>query len=194
MRTSLLLASASPRRKQLLEQLGIDVLTCVAADIDESIKPGEQDTDYVQRLAAEKAEEIAKLHPTAAVLAADTCISIDGQIIGKPENYQEACHIWRRLGNRWHQVMTAVCLYADGHYYVALNTSDVYFVRLTAEQMQSYWLSGEPQDKAGAYAIQGLAAQWIAEIRGSYSAIMGLPLYETAQLLSQAGLMESHEQ
>lgn len=189
----LILASASPRRKQLLEQLGLQVAACLAADIDESIKMQESATVYVQRLALEKAQAIAKQHPKAIVLAADTCISIDGQIIGKPLDFYDACQIWQQLAQRWHQVLTAVCIYANGQYYAALNTSDVYFAQLSAEQMQGYWQSGEPQDKAGAYAIQGLAAQWISEIRGSYSAIMGLPLYETAQLLSQAGVKLDHE-
>lgn len=193
MTTDIVLASASPRRKQLLEQLGCTVHQ-QAADIDESVRPDETGHDYVMRMAKEKAQVIVERRPSPyAVLAADTVISLDGALIGKPADYLDACHIWRQLAGRQHQVLTGVALYYRQQSFFALSRSDVQFATLTEQQMQAYWHSGEPQDKAGAYAIQGIAAQWIAEIRGSYSGIMGLPLFETAQLLRKAGVRTDYE-
>lgn len=188
---SILLASASPRRKQLLEQLGIQVQQ-QAADIDESAYQGERAAAYVQRIAKEKAQAIAACHADALILAADTCISLDGQIIGKPQSFLQACAFWRSFAQRWHSVYTAVVIYNNGRYLSALCQSDVYFSTMSDAQMHWYWQTGEPQDKAGAYAIQGLGARWVKEIRGSYSAIMGLPLYETAELLQQLGIALEH--
>lgn len=186
--SSILLASASPRRKQLLEQLGLTVEQ-KAADIDESLQAGETDQAYVLRLAKEKAQALVEVAADLPIIAADTVISLNGELIGKPKDYQHACAIWRALAGKTHQVLTGVCVYQQGQYYTAISISDVSFVSLRDDEMAAYWASGEPQDKAGAYAVQGLAARWITEIRGSYSGIMGLPLYETAQLLQQAGLI-----
>src|SRR5690554_6140457 len=144
MSISLLLASASPRRKQLLEQIAVNVLACIPADIDESTRANEKAADYVQRVALEKAQVVAQQHPEATILAADTCISLDGKIIAKPQHYEDACQIWEQLADCWHQVMTAVCLYANGQYYTAINSSDVYFSRLSPKQMQQYWQTKEP--------------------------------------------------
>lgn len=187
--TRILLASASPRRKQLLEQLGLSVEQ-KAADIDESIHEGEADQTYVVRLAQEKAQALVSLVEAVPIIAADTVISLQGEIIGKPRDYAHACDIWQALAGNTHQVLTGVCVYSNGQYSTVLNISEVSFASLTADEMAAYWATGEPHDKAGAYAVQGLAARWIREIRGSYSGIMGLPLYETAQLLQKAGLIQ----
>lgn len=184
---SLLLASASPRRYQLLQQLGIDAQQ-QTADIDESVHPAENDRDYVMRMATGKAAAIAASLSEKTILAADTVISLDGQLIGKPRDFADACRIWQSLSGCWHQVLTGVVLHHQGRFFSALSCSDVQFTVISSAQMRAYWESGEPQDKAGAYAIQGYAAQWIPAIRGSYSGIMGLPLFETADLLRQAGL------
>lgn len=183
----LILASASPRRLQLLAQIGL-AATVMAADIDETPQAAENDRDYVLRMAAGKARAIAMQRPDALVLAADTVISLDGRLIGKPRDRDDAFAIWRALSGRCHQVLSAVALLDDGRLQTAISCSEVQFAVLDATDMAAYWDSGEPQDKAGAYAIQGLAACWISEIRGSYSGIMGLPLFETAQLLGKAGV------
>lgn len=188
MALNILLASASPRRKQLLEQLAYTVQQC-AADINEQAYQGEEPSEYALRMAKEKASCVALSRPEAIIIAADTIITIDGQIIGKPQSYQHACEIWQLLANRQHQVITAVALHYQGQQFTAINHNEVVFAAMTATEMQQYWASGEPQDKAGAYAVQGLAAQWIKQINGSYSGIMGLPLYECKQLLEQAGLV-----
>lgn len=189
MTLNIVLASASPRRKQLLTQLNYSVRQ-VAADIDETPYTDETPEDYVLRMAEQKADFVTAGYPQAAVLAADTIIALDGQIIGKPTDFYHACGIWHALANRQHQTITAVALNYQGKQFTALNINDVVFAQMTPAEMEHYWASGEPQDKAGAYAIQGLAAQWIKEIRGSYSGVMGLPLYECKQLLKQAGLLD----
>lgn len=183
-----LLASASPRRKQLLQQLHYQVEQR-AADIDETIRANEAATDYVMRMAKEKAAYFANDYMHLPIVAADTIIHFNGSIIGKPKNFSEACDIWSLLADQQHQVLSSVAIYYQGQLYAALNHNEVSFARLTAKQMQDYWASGEPQDKAGAYAIQGIAAQWIKQIKGSYSGIMGLPLYELQQLMLQAGII-----
>lgn len=186
MHAEILLASASPRRKQLLEQLGFTVRQ-QAADVDESILPNECDRDYVLRIATAKAQALNPNNPDSLIVAADTIISLDGQVIGKPKDFANACQIWQSLANRWHQVLTAVVVCYGQQHVSAINRSEVFFSTMTEQEQQWYWQTGEPQDKAGAYAIQGIAAQWIPEIKGSFSAVMGLPLYELNQLLKQVG-------
>lgn len=183
----LILASASPRRLQLLGQIGLQPQV-VAADIDESRQDGENDGDYVKRLAGAKARAVASDYPHAVVIGADTIISLDGHLIGKPRDKADAFSIWRSLGGRTHQVLTAVAVVHRQQLTVRLSRNNVSFVEISEPAMLHYWQSGEPQDKAGAYAIQGLAAQWISRIEGSYSGIMGLPLHETAGLLKKAGI------
>ena len=183
----LILASASPRRKQLLEQLGV-VATICSTDIDETPQEGELAADYVRRLASCKAETVALLNPNAIVLGADTIIALEGNLLGKPLSKQHAFDMWNMMSGKWHQVLTGVSVFANGESRTVLNSNDVLFCELSEKSMQTYWESGEPADKAGAYAIQGYAARWIKEIRGSYSGIMGLPLYETAELLKEAGM------
>lgn len=183
--SDLILASGSPRRRDLLLQLGLDFEICVA-NIDETVHGDEHASDYVQRLAAEKAAYIATQYSGAFVLGADTCLSVMGEIVGKPQSKQHAFEIWQRLAGRYHDVFTGICICIDGKTYVDLVQTRVKFAQLSLDEMHRYWASGEPADKAGAYAIQGLGAQYIPEIIGSYSNVVGLPLYETHQLLQQA--------
>ena len=183
------LASRSPRRRELLDQMGVahDVLN---ADIDESALPDETPPDYVLRIATAKAytgwQAMLTLGlPRLPVLAADTCVTLDGEIFGKPGNPQAASTMLQRLSGRSHQVLTAIALYTDAHCFSAVSTSTVSFRSLDENDIAHYIASGEPLDKAGSYAIQGLAAQFICHLDGSYSGVMGLPVFETAQLLEQ---------
>lgn len=184
----LVLASASPRRKELLAQIGVRPALIVSADIDETPLPGELPADCVMRLARLKALKVGTCYPEAVVLAADTIVVSNDSILGKPGSRENALEMWRQLSGRRHQVMTAVAVSCSGGINSALSVSTVQFSDLSAGAMEAYWAGGEPADKAGAYAIQGHAAVWIREISGSYSGIMGLPLFETARLLQQAGL------
>jgi septum formation protein len=180
------LASASPRRSALLTQIAVAHRIAPVA-VDESVLPGETPERYVLRLAALKAEtlwrrlrEVERL----PVLGSDTTVAIDGEILGKPGDEADCVRILQLLSGRTHQVHTAVALRDAGGVTSRLSVSEVTFRQLNVEEMRSYWRSGEPADKAGAYAVQGLAAVFIRHIAGSYSGIMGLPLYETAELLA----------
>lgn len=184
---SLILASSSPRRKQLLEQVGL-TFECFSPDIDESILVQETAEVYVQRLARQKAQAVLALFPDAIVIAADTSLSLDQQIIGKPESEQHAYEIWSALSGRAHDVLTGVCIVGQGEIAQVVVRTQVEFQKLTTHDMQQYWATGEPIGKAGAYAIQGYAAQWIPRIVGSYSNVVGLPLHETMQLLKKIQL------
>jgi septum formation protein len=182
------LASASPRRRELLDQLGLrfDVLP---ADIDESVRPGEEAAEYVQRLAGEKSHAAWSALPRAgpAVLAADTVVCVDREILGKPADEADAIRMLTLLSGRAHSVLTAVSVRNDSREVVDLSRSTVRFRAISADQIEDYWRSGEPEGKAGAYAIQGLGAVFIEELHGSYSGVMGLPLYETARILNYFG-------
>lgn len=142
----------------------------------------------MQRLAQQKAAAGFALQPRRPALGSDTIVVIDKQILGKPADRQHAIEMLGKLSGRSHQVMTAVAVCSEGKQSCVLNTSEVQFCELSAEQIEAYWQTGEPLGKAGGYAIQGLAAQFIVTINGSYSGIMGLPLYETAELLKQHGV------
>lgn len=183
------LASASPRRAALLTQIGAAHQVRAVA-VDESVLHGEQPARYVQRLAALKAETLwrdLRQPVRAAVLAADTAVAIDGKILGKPVEERDCVRMLTLLSGRTHQVFTGVALcWAEGSE-GRLSVSDVTFRRLGSDEIHAYWRSGEPADKAGAYAIQGLAALFIERIAGSYSGIMGLPLFETGELLALTG-------
>lgn len=186
---SLILASASPRRRELLEQLGI-VYQVSPADLDEIPAPGESPEDYVQRIAAGKAEAVWQASGgRLPVLAADTEVELDGDIFGKPRNLKHACDMLSRLSGREHRVLSAVSLRTAQGHAMRLSVSRVTFRLLELDEIEAYWDSGEPSDKAGAYAIQGKGAMFIRHLAGSYSGVMGLPLFETAELLSAAGLM-----
>ena len=187
--TPVVLASASPRRRQLLEQIGV-ACQVLPVDIDESRAPGEMPQDYVQRLALEKAQRglVLAANP-GLVLGSDTVVLVDGHILGKPVDRDHGLAMLSRLSGRQHQVLTAVAM-VDGHRQRCLtSTSYVYFAAMSRLEMQAYWDTGEPADKAEGYAIQGMAAQFITRLDGSYSGVMGLPLYETAQLLKEFGIV-----
>ena len=184
----IILASSSPRRRELLEQLGVS-FEIRAADIDEAELPGESSTDLVERLALNKAKAVAEKSDEAVpVLGADTLVEIDGQVLGKPEARDDALRMLSSLSNREHRVLSAVALVGEGYENVLLSVTKVRFRSLSEQEMLDYWSTGEPLGKAGGYAIQGLAAVFITEIQGSYSGVMGLPLYETGLLLKEVGL------
>jgi septum formation protein len=194
------LASKSPRRRELLRQIGVDFeLLLLREDpkrgpvVSEVALPDEAPLDYVQRVTREKADMAREVMlwrrlPMRPVLTADTSVTLNGEIFGKPANRVEAQTMLERLSGQTHQVITSVALLVDEQVLQATQVSEVAFAQLSAEQIRSYCLLNEPYDKAGGYGIQGQAAAFIAEIRGSHSGIMGLPLFETAQLLEQAGL------
>lgn len=195
----IILASASPRRAELLKQIAVKAKV-QAVDIDENQKPDEAVLDYVQRLAMEKAE-CGFIVNTASeldrenvlpVLGSDTIIEIDGSIIGKPKNRQHAKQILQNLSEKKHLVHTSVAIVmsigADTRKLSLTSTTEVFFEALAEKEIDNYLATGEADDKAGAYAIQGIAAQFVKRINGSYSGVMGLPLYETAQLLKQCGV------
>ena len=182
---SLVLASASPRRAELLTQIGAE-FSVQPADVDESVWPGETAGAYVQRLARDKALAVAA-GSDALVLGSDTSVVLDGTILGKPADAQDARETLARLSGREHQVMTAVALAWGGDCQVRLVVTDVLFRQLSAREIDAYVASGEPMDKAGSYGIQGLGGIFVKQLRGSYSAVVGLPLQETAELLSEAG-------
>ena len=184
----LILASASPRRHELLRQIGISYRVEVS-DADESMLPEESPGDYVQRVAYLKAEAVARRNDYCLpVLAADTSVVIGGEILGKPIDQAEAAAMLRRLSGQVHEVYSAVVLIFPGNApATALNITRVQFAELEEEWVEAYCATGEPMDKAGAYGVQGCAAHRIREINGSYSGVMGLPLFETVELLNSAG-------
>ncbi|GLO42667.1 MULTISPECIES: Maf family protein [Pseudomonas] len=186
--TPLYLASGSPRRRELLTQIGVP-FSVVSAPIDETPLPDESAPAYVERLARAKAAAgLACIEGQAVVLGADTAVVLDGRILGKPENREDALAMLADLSGREHHVLTAVAL-SDGPRVQSLCvTSKVRFRAISAEEAQRYWASGEPADKAGGYAIQGLGAVFVTGLSGSYSAVVGLPLSETAELLGQFGI------
>ena len=195
------LASKSPRRQELLTQIGVafevflpDGNADSADSVDEAHHPGEVPADYVARLARSKAEIgeralIAQHMPPHPLLAADTTVAIAATIYGKPDSPADAVRILRALSGRTHAVYTAVALAWNGNIDIALSRSNVTMRALRPSEIDRYVETGEPMDKAGAYAVQGRAAVFIERIEGSYSGVMGLPLFETADLLARAGLV-----
>jgi septum formation protein len=181
------LASASPRRRQLLDLIGVPHLV-TPADIDETPRVWEPADEYVQRLAREKAEAVWAQHQDLPVLAADTTVVVDQEILGKPESEADAAAMLGKLSGREHLVHTGFALRTGPSVNVGISTTRVSFTALTPEQIHAYWASGEPQGKAGAYAIQGLGAVFVSNIAGSYTGVMGLPLFETAHMLRHAGI------
>lgn len=180
----IVLASQSPRRRALLEQIGIRFSVRVA-DVDESQLAGEPVTDYVVRLAESKAAAVCTgLDSPVPVLGADTVVVVDGSALGKPSNRDDASNMLAQLSGRSHEVLTAVAV-AAGRRKVVLNTTRVWFRDISVAERDAYVRTEEPMDKAGAYAIQGFAAVFVSRIDGSYSGVMGLPLYETAGLLAE---------
>jgi septum formation protein len=182
------LASASPRRSALLQQLGVPHRVRPLT-IDESLHPGEAPTDYVRRLSIAKAQALQPALGHAELsLGADTCVALGNDVFGKPADEADCVRILMRLSGTTHAVHTAVTVCQGAQTRTALSTSEVEFRPLTSAECVAYWRSGEPRDKAGGYAIQGRAALFVRQIRGSYTGIVGLPLFETAQLLAAAGI------
>ena len=185
----LILASASPRRSRLLAQIGVPH-EVRPVDLDETRRNGELPADYVRRLAREKATAAARAAGAAerAVLAADTAVVLGAQVFGKPADANDAVAMLMALGGRTHEVLTGVALLAGGRSSEAQSVSRVSFRPLDEADCRRYWATGEPAGKAGAYAIQGLGAVFVTQVEGSYSGVMGLPLFETAALLAGAGI------
>ena len=193
------LASQSPRRSELLKQIGInfELLSLRAdprriPDVDETALPAEMPVEYVQRICLSKARAgwdslLYRKLPQFPVLSADTTVTLDHKIIGKPRDRTEAAATLRLLSGRKHQVMSAVAVMLGERLQLRMSTTEVTFVTLSEERIQRYLNSEEAQDKAGAYGIQGLAAAFVQHIDGSYSRVVGLPLYETADLLQSFG-------
>lgn len=182
----IILASQSPRRAELLSQVGID-FRVVPALVDERVMADERAADYVERVAISKARTVHERHPELPVLGSDTAVVLDQAILGKPLDRDDAIGMLMRLSGRTHEVLTGVAVQA-AQLHFRLNVSRVAFRRLTEREAAAYWATGEPADKAGAYAVQGLAAAFIERIEGSYSGIMGLPLFETMQILDAVGV------
>jgi len=187
--TFVYLASRSPRRRELLARIGVRH-EVVEADVDEAERPGEPPRQYVARLARAKAEAgwrrlVAKGAPAAPVLGADTTVALAGRIFGKPADRADAMRMLAALSGRRHQVLTAVAVRFVDRIEESLSVSEVEFCEWSAAQIRAYVDSGESDDKAGAYAIQGLAERFVVGLSGSHSGVMGLPLYETARLLER---------
>jgi septum formation protein len=185
------LASGSPRRRELLQQIGVS-FRVVAAPVDESVRVGEAPVAYVTRLAAAKAEAgwHERREPSEApVLAADTAVVLNGRILGKPKDRTDARDMLKQLSGRTHEVLTAIALRTADGLRSRISRSEVDFRPIDDNEARTYWETGEPYDKAGGYAIQGRAAIFVADLRGSYSGVMGLPLFETAELLTEAGVL-----
>ena len=187
----IILASASPRRRELLAQIGV-IAFVQAVDIDESHKPGESVMTYVQRLAMEKAQcglTTINNDNHLPVLGSDTIVEIDGRILGKPESRQQAKEMLQQLSAKKHTVHTSVAIVTREISVSGISSSEVFFDTIDDSDIERYIATGEADDKAGSYAIQGIATQFIRNINGSFSGVMGLPLYETAQLLKQCDVL-----
>lgn len=190
------LASASPRRRELLTQIGLPhqvLMVPSPPGEDEPQHPGESGADYVQRTARDKAERgeqwvLSQRLPVLPLLAADTCVMLDGEVLGKPADRADAIRILIALCGSVHEVHTAIALWHAGQLFEAVSITRVQMANLSVQEIERYCDSGEPFGKAGAYGIQGLAGTFISHIAGSYTGVMGLPLFETAALLRQAGI------
>jgi len=188
------LASSSPRRQQLLDQIKVRYLL-LAPQIKETPRPQESPVDYALRIAIEKARAGWKLQqeaipskPYLPILGADTVVTSNNTIFGKPENREDGLNMLEQLSGKSHDVISAIALITRTKEYTAICTSSVTFRHTTPEEREQYWSSGESGDKAGSYAIQGIGAVFISNISGSYSGVMGLPLFETAKILQESGI------
>ena len=192
MPNTIYLASASPRRREILVSLGFQPVL-LAAEIDETVQPGEAVADYVARMARQKnaaARQLAAQRGLALaqpLLSADTVVALDNAILGKPRDAAHARELLESLSGREHQVWTAVCVSLDQQTLESAQRSDVRFKELSEQEIAAYIASGEPLDKAGAYGIQGIGGVFVAHLSGSFSGVMGLPVFETVQLLRQLG-------
>jgi septum formation protein len=179
------LASASPRRREILTSLGVH-FSFAGVDLDESRAQGESVTDMVLRLATEKAK--AASGGSLPVLGADTIVVLDDQVYGKPRSKEDALLMLQTLSGRQHRVLTAVALLGGGKLETVLSETEVRFRDIDPDEARAYWQSGEPEGKAGSYAIQGLGGIFVESLNGSYSGVVGLPVYETANLLNRVGI------
>jgi septum formation protein len=183
----LVLASSSPRRQELVRAAGIP-FEIQPAHIPEEPLPGESAKACAERLAREKAYEVARQRPQDAVLGADTVVVINNQILGKPTDSADAVRMLRTLSGREHQVITGVCLVVGGQWFVASETTSVTMSEISEKEIADYVATGEPMDKAGAYAIQGFASRWIPRIEGDYSNVVGLPVALVCRMLKESGV------
>ncbi len=186
----IILASASPRRRELLQQVSINAIV-QSVDIDETQKTGEPVSEFVKRLALEKAQcgfDTISNEQNLPVLGSDTVVEVDGEVLGKPANRQQAKEMLKRLSGKNHEVHTSVAIVTNDKNLVITSSSQVVFKELEEQEIENYLATGEADDKAGAYAIQGIAAQFVKNINGSFSGVMGLPLYETVELLKRCGV------
>ena len=191
----LYLASASPRRKTLLESVGLKLYVC-PANIDENVLANESSESYVRRLALQKAQaainQCEQRILNCPFIGSDTIVACDGALFGKPVDEADALRMWKKMSGRSHQVLTSLAVIdgvdSSAKQVIELSVSDVQFKTLELSEMRAYWQTGEPQDKAGAYGIQGAASAWVDSIQGSYTGIMGLPLFETNRALKPFGL------
>jgi len=185
---NLILASASPRRAELLRNAGISFVV-QPAELDESRRPGEAPTAYAERLATEKARAVFAKNPQAFVLGADTIVTVDKEVLGKPRDAKDAARMLRLLSGKKHLVTTGVCLMRPGASDIQHETTEVYFRQLSEQDIRWYVKTGEPMDKAGAYAIQGGASRWIEKIAGCYFNVVGLPVPLVCEMLKDRGLL-----
>lgn len=185
--TRIILASQSPRRRELLSLVGIPH-EVRPADLDERVLPGETPAAHAERLARAKAEAVAKREPEAVVIGADTIVVLDGDILGKPRDVSDAASMLHRLAGRTHTVLTAVAVSRGGRTVSGVESVEVTFRPLTPEQITAYIATGEPMDKAGAYGIQGYGAVIVEHVHGDYFAVMGLALGRLVGLLEQVGV------
>jgi septum formation protein len=183
---SIVLASGSPRRREILTTLGVE-FDVHPADIDESVQPGEAPLDYVRRLAATKARAVAASQPDRVVIAADTTVVVDGEILGKPVGIDEARAMARRLSGRTHQVHTGIAVAFDGAVLVDVDTTHVTFLALSDELIEWYVTQSEPYDKAGGYALQGAASAFVERVDGNVANVIGLPVPRLLRLAAAAG-------
>lgn len=183
---ALILASASPRRRDFLKQMGISFRVCPARG-EEKIEPGWRPEEIASRLAKQKAWEVASRHPKDTVIGADTIVVLGDEVLGKPKDKEQAAHMLHMLSGRTHQVMTGVWVIVDGKGYGFVQKTEVTFYHLTALDIRRYVKTGEPMDKAGAYGIQGLGMTLVKSINGDYSNVVGLPVARLLRLLRELG-------
>ncbi|WP_211185327.1 Maf family protein [Thalassotalea algicola] len=188
---NLILASQSPRRKSLLTQLGYQ-FSCQPANIDECVLANESPHDYVERLAKEKAQCVASCAgEESVVLGSDTTVVVNGEILGKPADFDDFSRMMASISGTSHQVLTGIAAVSRNKVLSSVIQTNVFFKQLSSNEIEHYWQSGEPQDKAGGYGIQGIGGQFVIEIQGSYSAVVGLPMYETVALLAHFGVVNA---
>ena len=193
MKKKIILASASPRRRELLKHLGL-TFEVIPSKIEEDVKDGEEPCEHVLRLARLKAQEIARDQDSAVIIGADTIVVLGGEILGKPKDEEEAFAMLSQMSGRVHRVFTGFCVLdaSDGSEYSEAVESKVRFKHLTPEEIRGYIKTGEPMDKAGAYAVQGRGSYMIKEIQGSYTNVVGLPLCELFEVLSRVKVIEMY--